>query len=251
MLRKIVLGIVLIIAALAAGFVFWASRSNPLMPAVESALQSDSIVAVEEAGDWLVFRPRSSAPQTGLVFYPGGKVNYRAYAPYAREIAEQGSLVVIVKMPLNLAVLNPAAADAVISAYPEVQEWAVGGHSLGGAMAANYAADHLDQVRGLLLLAAYPAGSDDLSNTSLSVVSIYGDQDGVASLETIDASRALLPESTRFVVIEGGNHAQFGDYGDQSGDNPAGISRDEQQRLAVQVSVELLQSLSTPSVDNN
>ena len=153
MLRKIVLRLGSLLFVVVAGFIIWASITNPLMPSAQAALQSDSSVFVEGVGNWLVFTPAQSTPQTGLVFYPGGRVDYRAYAPYARAVAVQGFMVVIVKMPLNLAVLRPAAADALISANPQVQSWAVGGHSLGGAMAANYAVDHLGQVRGLVLMA--------------------------------------------------------------------------------------------------
>ena len=104
--------------------------------------------------------------------------------------------MVIVDMPLNLAVLNPGAADKVMAAYPEIQHWAIGGHSLGGAMAANYAVNHPEQVQGLVLWAAYPASSDDLSSSNLRVVSIFGSLDGLATGEKIEASRPLLPADT-------------------------------------------------------
>jgi len=146
-------------------------------------------------------------------------------------------------MPLNLAVLNPGAAHDVIAAYPQIQRWAVGGHSLGGAMAANFAKNNPEAVQGLVLWAAYPASSDDLSASSLSVLSIYGTLDGLATGEKINASRALLPEDTTYVPIEGGNHAQFGWYGEQSGDNTAAITRQVQQDQIIQATVALLNSL--------
>jgi pimeloyl-ACP methyl ester carboxylesterase len=148
----------------------------------------------------------------------------------ARALAEQGHLIIITPMPLNLAVFNPDAAAEVIAANPEIDFWLVGGHSLGGAMAANFARRNPGLVVGLFLWAAYPSSNDDLSGLDLNVVSIYGTLDGLATGDKIDASRPLLPADTTWAAIEGGNHAQFGWYGDQPGDNPATISREEQQK---------------------
>jgi pimeloyl-ACP methyl ester carboxylesterase len=170
-------------------------------------------------------------------------VDPRSYAPAARTIAQEGYLVVIVPMPLNLAVFASDAAAEVIMAYPEVSHWAIGGHSLGGAMAARFAYSHPDDVQGLVLWAAYPDGSNDLSGRRLPVSSIYGTLDGLATPEKIAASHALLPMTAEWVAIEGGNHAQFGWYGPQSGDNPATISREGQQRQVVAATLELLASL--------
>jgi len=191
-----------------------------------------------------VFRPVVQQPSAGLVFYPGGRVDYRAYAPAAQAIAAQGYLVVIPSMPLNLAVLAAGRAGEVIPAFPEVQHWAVGGHSLGGAMAANYAHKQSDKVQGLVLWAAYPAGGDDLSSYKLQVVSIFGTRDGLATGAKIKASRPLLPAGTRWVAVEGGNHGQFGWYGAQPGDQEATISREEQQAQVVAATVELLRALA-------
>jgi len=99
-------------------------------------------------------------------------------------------------------------------------------------------------VKGLLLWASYPAASDDLSDLDLAVISIYGTLDGLASEEEVVDSRDLLPADTRWVAVEGGNHAQFAWYGPQSGDNPATISRDDQQELVVAATLDLLARLS-------
>jgi pimeloyl-ACP methyl ester carboxylesterase len=234
---------VLLLLAAVAGFVIWGSTPAEAMPEALAALESNSKVTVTMNGDWLIFSPADSEPTTGLILYPGGRVDYRAYAPAAHQIAAQGYLVVIDKMPLNLAVLDAAAAQDVIAAYPEIERWVVGGHSLGGAMAANFASSSPDAVDGLLLWAAYPSSSDDLSDSGLPVASIYGTRDGLSDDEAIDASRALLPADTQWTAIEGGNHAQFGWYGEQSGDNPATISREQQQEQIVAASLALLESL--------
>ncbi|HEY9054568.1 MAG TPA: alpha/beta hydrolase [Rectinemataceae bacterium] len=175
----------------------------------------------------------------------GGQARYGdfAYAPAAREIARAGFLVVIAPMPMKLAVLDPEAADAIIAAFPKVSRWAVGGHSLGGVMAARYARRHGQTVAGLILWASYPAKSDDLSKSLIRVASISGSLDGLSTPAKIGASRALLPPSTAWIVIEGGNHAQFGWYGPQKGDNAATISPEAQQEAIVAASVALLAGL--------
>jgi pimeloyl-ACP methyl ester carboxylesterase len=243
MLKKIFLGIVVFVVLLTTGFLIWASAAASPMPEAVQALQSSNSVQVE-TDPWLVFTPTSQQPVTGLIFYPGGKVDPGSYSPAAQAIAKQGYLVVIVPMPLNLAVLAPGKAAEVIQAFPEIQVWAIGGHSLGGAMAANFARKHPEWLTGLVLWASYPASSDNLSQSSLRVVSIYGTQDGLSDAGKIAASKALLPKDTRYVPIDGGNHAGFGWYGVQSGDGQAKISRQEQQAQVVQATLDLLEELS-------
>jgi hypothetical protein len=245
MKRKILLGslIVVILFILAAGgFYVWASDASGPMPEAIQALESTSTVQVEPE-PWLIFKPVGQEPTTGYIFYPGGKVDPRSYAPMAQTIAEEGYLVVIPPMPLNLAVLSPGEAADVIAAFPEIETWVIGGHSLGGSMAANYAKKHPDQISGLVLLASYPAKSDDLSQSDLMVLSMYGTNDLVADYEKIEASKALLPADAQFIPIEGGNHAGFGWYGPQAGDGEATISREEQQAQVVQATVDFLKEV--------
>ncbi len=225
----------------AAGFVIWAS--NPLGPAPEAlaALQSDEQVQVEQ-GDWLVFRPTSSEPSDGLIIYPGGRVDYRSYAPVARGIAAQGYLVVIPPMRLNLAVFSPDRASDVINDYPEIENWTISGHSLGGTMAASYALQHPQTISGLVLWASYPAGNNSLAQANLAVASISASEDGLATPADIEASRPLLPSTTKWTEIMGGNHAQFGAYGTQPGDGQATISQQEQHSQIIEATVDLMSS---------
>lgn len=240
-LRWILIAVVVLLIVAVAGFVIWAEMPLGPMPEALAALESDATVTVG-TDPWLSFTPTNQSPTTGLILYPGGRVDYRSYAPAARAIAEQGYFVVIPRMPLNLAVFSPGKAADVMAAHPEIEQWVVGGHSLGGAMAANFTFSNPDSVDGLAFWAAYPAGSNDLSSrTDLPLISIYGTED--MGLEGIEASPALLPTQTQWVVIEGGNHAQFGWYGSQPGDGVATISREEQQAQIVETTVAFLATI--------
>jgi hypothetical protein len=241
-LKSILIFLFSLVALGLIGFVIWAL--TPLGPTSEAlnALESSAYVRVTTE-DWIVFEPQGYQPDTGLIIYPGGRVDPRSYAPVAHLIAIHGFRVIILPMPLNLAVFGSNRASEVISAYPDVEHWALAGHSLGGAMSANFIHRNPDQTQGLVLWAAYPADSDDLSGNNLHVVSIYGNRDGLVDLTTIQASAALLPENTIWVEIQGGNHAQFGDYGDQPGDLQATINREEQQRQIVEATLDLLSEL--------
>jgi dienelactone hydrolase len=241
-LLRALMGIGILIVLLVAGGFGWLSTPVGPMPEVQASLQSDDQVEVLD-GSWLVFRPKGINPDTGLIFYQGSRVATRSYAPAAHAIASQGFLVVIPRMPLNQAVFAPDTAAEIISRYPAVTHWVVGGHSLGGAMAARFAYQNQAAIQGLLLWAAYPAQSDDLSLSAIPVVSISGTLDGLATPAKIAASRALLPTNTRWLIIDGGNHAQFGWYGPQAGDQPAMISREAQQAQVIEATIELLKSV--------
>jgi pimeloyl-ACP methyl ester carboxylesterase len=212
------------------------------MPEAEAALASDELVSVETE-PWLTFTPAEPA-STGLIFYPGGRVAVEAYAPAMRAIAEAGYTAVVPSMPFGLAVLSADVATEVIEFHPEISNWVIAGHSLGGAMAAQYA-DGQAAIDGLALWAAYPPGGTDLSDADLAVTSIYATADGLTTLDEIEASRAQLPPDTEFVEIAGGNHAGFGWYGEQDGDGTAEISREEQQAQAVDATLDLLATVDT------
>ncbi len=235
-----ILGVLLLSALIA--FVIWALWTPTPMPEAMVALQSDAAVTVE-LGDPITFTPAAAAPTCGFIFYPGGRVDYRSYAPAMRAIAEAGYFGAIPHMPLNLAVFSPNKAAQVIAAHPEIDRWVVGGHSLGGAMAASYLYNNPEGAQGLALWASFPAGSSPLADRNeLAASSISGSLDGLATPDEIQASVPLLPPQTEFVEIQGGNHAQFGWYGSQNGDNPATITREEQQAQAIAATLRTLEA---------
>ena len=196
--------------------------------AAAAACQTDRVQTTQD-GSVLWFVPEN--PTAGLIFYPGGKVEYTAYAPLLRSCAENGILCALVRMPGNLAVLDANAADGLPEKHPEITNWYMAGHSLGGAMAAGYAADHAGDYAGLVLLAAY--STKDLSETNLRVLSVYGSEDGVMNRESYEKYRANLPADTTELILDGGCHAQFGSYGPQEGDGEPTISGEEQIRQTV------------------
>ena len=168
----------------------------------------------------LVFYP--AAYDSAVIFYPGVKVEALAYIPLMESIAEEGVLTVLMPMPFNLAVLAKNAAEGIPAQFPEVENWYMAGHSLGGRMAASFAAENTAWVDGLILLAAYSTDP-----VALPVLSIYGSSDGVMNQEKYQRYRPNLPKLTE-QIIDGGNHAGFGFYGPQEGDGEASISRQEQ-----------------------
>jgi len=222
-------------------FLIWGLLPQDPMPEVQSYLQSNRMVTVT-SNSWLTFTPTTEKPvETGFIFYPGGHVNYRSYAPAGYQIAQKGLLVVIVPMPISLAVFNPDAATEVMAAYPRIKTWIIGGHSLGGVMAANFAYKHPEKTAGLVLWAAYPAENNDLRDFHIPVLSIYGDKDGQAGKLKENSNR--LPASSVIIEIKGGNHGQMGWYGDQPGDNPATIPRSEQQKQIIEATWSFIQTL--------
>ena len=177
-------------------------------PADETALAAISYqtgqIQIEQDGDVIWFLPEE--PTVGLIFYPGGKMGHTAYAPLLRSFAENEILCALVRMPGNLAVLNANAADGLREKHPEITTWYIAGHSLGGAMAANYAAAHSEDYGGLILLAAY--STKDLSWMSLRVLSVYGSEDGVLNRDAYKKYWANLPADTTEIILDDGCHAQ-------------------------------------------
>ncbi len=221
----------------------WATYARPPLPEALAALQSDEQVQVTDA-PWLTFAPRQSAPTTGFVFYPGGRVDPRGYATLMREIASNGYWVVVPQMPLNMAVFNPNIAGEIMATYPEIDRWVIGGHSVGGAMAAQHTARHPDGVAGLAIWASYPPNSADLSDLDIPVVSIYGSRELRVNDTSVGERQHLLPDDTRYVRVEGGDHHQFGSYEIEPEDHLATISRASQHAQIIAATLPILEAAS-------
>lgn len=195
--------------------------------------------AVQAEDGWYIYRAASA--DKGLILYPGAKVEPEAYAYLAQELSKQNITVAIPSVRLNLAILDVSKADEIIEKEDSL-EWYISGHSMGGAAAAMYADQHLDSINGLILLGAYAASNDHLKESNLPVLSISGSEDGLSTPIKIDENSSNLPEKTEFIEIPGGNHAYFGVYGSQSGDNEAQLTVSEQQEIIIELIVDWLQN---------
>lgn len=221
------MGILLVLAVLFAVCAIYVNDYYHTDATVD-AFASTEDVMVTSGNDGMAFVPQNAT--TGLIFYPGGKVEFTAYAPLMKALAARGILCVLPEMPFNLAVLDVNAADGIKELYPFIEAWYIGGHSLGGSMAASYLEKHTEDFAGLLLLASYSTA--DLSETALSALSIYGSEDGVMNREKYAENLPHMPTKFKEHVLEGGNHAGFGMYGAQEGDGTATVTATEQINLA-------------------
>lgn len=208
--------------------------------AAEAGPKSDLIVT--ETTTTITMTPDGGrAPTKGLVFYPGARVDARAYQDILAPAVGAGVRVVILKEPLGLSLLDANQARSAMADNPDITAWAVGGHSLGGVAASSFAQDNAD-VKGLVLYASYPL--DSLRERSgLTVLSVSGTKDGLSTPAKIDASLELLPADTEFTAVQGGVHAFFGDYGAQPGDGDPGISREVAQEQIAAATVDFLGQL--------
>jgi len=219
------------------------------LPATADAVRSMSGepgVRVVDSTSLIELDPITHAAATGLLFFPGALVDPRAYVPLLTPMAAEGFTVDIVKPPYGIAFLASGAPTAIIASHPGVSRWVVGGHSLGGVVAAAYAGGGHTGVRGLLLWASYPNGSI-AGATSLAVTSVSAGNDGLATPAKIEASKPDLPAGTVFVVVAGAVHADFGDYGTQRGDGTPTVGRAQAQAEIVAASRALLERVDRGS----
>jgi hypothetical protein len=238
-----ILAIVGVVLAIGIGVFLWWAQPQPLLPEATAALSSSPGAEFTQGADGrLTYMPTGSDPTTGLVLYPGGKVPAAGYAPTARAIAEAGYLVSVVPVPFNLAVFDIGAAAAVIEDHPEIERWVVGGHSLGGSMAAQFISGNPGLVDGLALWASWSAA--DLSDEDLTALTTWGTLDNAASSITSTENIGHLGTSVTAVPIEGGNHEQMGWYTGQPDDPPATITREAQQEQLVAATIGLLESVA-------
>ena len=192
--------------------------------------QSNGEITYIEGDSFFVVKPQESTDMPGIIFYPGGLVEYQSYLPLMEKLARKGAFCILVEMPFDFAFFDSQAAGKYMKLYPQIKTWYMAGHSLGGAMAASYVSRHQADFEGLILLASY--STHDISNSNLKVLSIFGSNDGVLNREHYEKYRKNLPavgSGFTEIIIEGGNHAQFAAYGAQKGDFMPEITPDEQQ----------------------
>lgn len=217
--RTVILLAAVIVILFAAFFIYTQDYYKSLSP-LDTA---NAAVDISVEGNKTIFQSKEGAGDTALIFYPGGKVEAIAYAPLLTRLAEQGLTCVLVRMPFNLAVFDMKAADSVYELLPAVKHWYIGGHSLGGAMAGSYGIGHPEAIEGIVFLGAYP-----VEPTDMPMVTLYGSEDKVVNREKLAAA-------ANQIEIEGGNHAYFGNYGEQKGDGAATITWQEQQSQTAEV----------------
>jgi dienelactone hydrolase len=238
----LVILVVVIIAVLLIGL-SWATFTRPPLPEAMQALESDDLVSIARE-PWLTFSPTQTDPTTGFIFYPGGRIDPRGYARLMREIASEGYLVVVPEMPFNIAAFQPNAADEIIAYYPDIDRWVIGGHSVGGTMAAQYTDKHGEAIDGLAIWASFPADNADLSDLRIPIISIYGSRELRVNDNSIAECQHLLPEDTLYIRIEGGDHHQFGSYEINPKDHLATTSRTTQQQQIIRATLDLLETVS-------
>ncbi|MDD6794686.1 MAG: alpha/beta hydrolase [Clostridiaceae bacterium] len=238
-IKRVILIVVVVISILLGGMFLWMSNSYDYRECAEVALQESDDLNVIESNDYIEFKLNGVNMEKGFIFYPGAKVEPGSYAPLCRKIAKNGYKVIIVKMPLNFAIFDKNKAKNIIDENSDISTWIIGGHSLGGVMASDYALED-DRIKGVVLYASYPQG-ENLKTTDKKILSIWGSNDGVADLNKV--KNASFPDDAHLVEIQGGNHAGFGDYGEQSGDNEATISGKEQIEKASEVTCEFLKNI--------
>lgn len=219
----------------------WLSYERQPLPEAVTALESDSVITVTRE-PWLTFLPNDIAPTTGFIFYPGGRISYLGYSDLMRSISESGYLVVVPKMSLNIALTAPNVADEIIAAHPEITDWVIGGHSVGGTFAVQYIFNHPENIDGVAIWSSYPADSNDISSFDIPVVLMYGSREVKVTDESVGARKHLLPVDTSYIVIEGGDHHQFGTYALTTEEDLATISRTTQHEQILTTMLELLKA---------
>ena len=236
-LLTVTLCVALVVAILLGACALYLGDYYPADEGAVAVFSAQDNVAVRILDDGnIVFEPQDAT--RGFIFYPGGKVEHHAYEPLLAALAREGILCVLVEMPFRLAVLDINAADGIREQYPEIEQWYIGGHSLGGSMAASYLEKNAQDYEGLILLGSYSTA--DLSHTDLAVLSVYGSEDRVMNREKYDECKSNLPVDLTEIVISGGCHAYFGMYGAQDGDGTPTISNHEQIRLTAEQIVKIM-----------
>lgn len=244
MKSKIKIFLTVLIVSLMAGFLcffIWSQQTYEPTKELYTLVDKKDI---KYEKDWIIFEPPATA-KAGIVLYPGAKVEPEAYSYYGKQLANQGYLVVIPNVNFNFAIFDPNKAQQIIETYSSVEKWIMSGHSLGGVTASEFAYNHPGEIDGVILLGSYPNSGSDFSKTTIPMLSIYAEKDGLTTKRKIQETKNLLSDKTTMYEVKGGNHGQFGIYGIQKGDNTASISIKEQQDEMVAITSEWLKKATS------
>lgn len=238
--KKRMITLLIVLTIFVIGFFIWLSNGYSLQKGDMKYLQSNSKVEVTVNGDYTYFTPKNISATKGFIFYPGVRVDSSSYAKLCNDVASYGYKVVAVDMPFNYANFGKNKANEVIEDNPEIKKWVIGGDSLGGTVACEYAVNNKN-VEGIVLISSYPR--DNISELGFKVLSIWGSKDNVVDYKELINSKGQLPKDTKYVEIEGANHSQFANYGMHGGDEEALISSDEQMDITVRNIVNFLYNI--------
>ena len=239
--RLILIVILVLLIGGLAYFTYYVSDISYTDDTALTILSSNGSYTVMDTSNYITFTPTANKSSTGIIFYPGAKIQPESYSVIASKLATNGYTTIIVKMPFNLAIFGENKANDVIAEHKEISKWVIAGHSLGGVFASDYAVNHQDEIKGVIYLAAYP--NTNASNATFKALSIRGSVDGLATSKDISDNLNKFPVNTTFITINGGNHANFGNYGMQVGDNNSTIIKQEQQNMTVDYILEFLKTL--------
>lgn len=235
--KKIGIVVVTVCILFIGGFLLYVNDyEKATQPAIEAMVTSNDVY-IEESDKFIAYIPGEKI-ESGFIFYPGGKVEPRAYARLFHELAKEGIQTVVVKMPFNLAMFGIHEAEAVWGEYTKIERWYMGGHSLGGVFGTEYLKKNIEKFEGMIYMASYP--NTDIANTNIKVLSINGTLDTVLNRKAYEKAMDRLPKNTIYYTIEGGNHSQFGDYGLQTKDTKATISPEQQHKQIVEQIVKFI-----------
>ncbi|MCR5610165.1 MAG: alpha/beta hydrolase [Lachnospiraceae bacterium] len=228
MKKKILIGTGLTVLVLTAGiFIYLLTGNYSADESCKEYLQSTDTVDVSKVNEGYFFD--GPGEDIAIIFYPGAKVEYTAYARLMFKIAENGKDCFLIKMPFNMAFFGMNKADDIIDNY-EYDNYYIAGHSLGGAVACYYGINNPDNVKGIITLAAY---STKKIPSDMEYLFVHGSEDKVLNMDRYEKNKKNLPENSTEHIIEGGNHAGFANYGSQKGDGKLNITNEEMQDLTV------------------
>ncbi|KHS58532.1 hypothetical protein QX51_02300 [Terrisporobacter othiniensis] len=240
MIKRRIITLLTVLIIFVIGFFIWLSNGYFLQANDMKYLQSNSKVEVTVDGNYTYFTPKNVNATKGFIFYPGERVDSSSYAKLCNNVASYGYKVVAVDMPFNYANFGKNKATKVIEDNPQITKWVIGGDSIGGTVACEYAVNNKN-VEGIVLISSYPR--ENISELGFKVLSLWGSKDNVVDYKELINSKEQLPKDTKYVEIEGANHSQFANYGMYSGDEEALISSDEQMDITVRNIVNFLYNI--------